>query len=95
LSARYLAYRRIGDDVTAGVAAGALDHPRAHVSYTQLELDEQGFDAVSDLLSATLERLVEIDAEARGRLAGAAPEHRTEAVILHFERSSEGVRPTT
>jgi DNA-binding transcriptional ArsR family regulator len=87
--------RRIGDDLSRGIEAGALDHPRAHVSSTRLALDELGYTAVADLLGATLDRLVEIEAESRGRLAGAPPRHRTEAVIVHFEHPAGREASTT
>jgi hypothetical protein len=70
--------------------AGGFDHPRVHVSWTKLDLDEQGLDDLADLLASTLERTLEIQSESAGRAvqsgrAGTALQ--TELGILHFQRA--------
>ena len=85
---------RLWNDVAEAAKAGGFDHPRAHVSWTALELDEQGFAEVAELLASVVERALEIQAEAAGRRIdhgdGAGPEIRSEIGILHFERAPTG-----
>jgi DNA-binding transcriptional ArsR family regulator len=85
---------RLWSDVAEAAKAGGFDHARAHVSWTALDLDEQGFAEVADLLGSVLERVLEIQAEAAGRRIdqgdGAGPEFRSEVGILHFERAPKG-----
>jgi hypothetical protein len=73
-------------DIPEAARGTGFDHARAHVSYTHLDLDEEGMDAVADLLEDTLERVQEIQAAARERLAGQEPALRTELGVMHFER---------
>jgi DNA-binding transcriptional ArsR family regulator len=79
------------NDVVEAAKSGGLDHPRAHVSWTALDLDEQGLNDLADLLGATLERALDIEAEVAGRRGKAGddegPGLRTELGILHFERA--------
>ena len=64
-----------------------FDHDRAHISWTPLHLDKEGYDAVADLLSDTLERLFEIQAEVKSRVGTVdGNPTSTEVAILHFER---------
>jgi len=85
---------RLWNDVAEAAKAGGFDHPRAHVSWTTLDVDEQGFNELADLLGSVVERALEIQAESAGRRIeqgdGASPELRTEIGILHFERASKG-----
>jgi hypothetical protein len=78
------------DDVSRAIAAGGFDHPRAHVSRAKLELDAEGFEDVVELLGETLDRVLEIHAEALNRIAQAGEGDdetlRTEVGILHFEQ---------
>ena len=66
----------LGRDVAAAAEAGELDDPGTHVSWTELELDRQGYDEVARLLAQMLERAQEIQAESAKRLAGTAAEER-------------------
>jgi DNA-binding transcriptional ArsR family regulator len=82
---------RLWNDVAEAAKAGGFDHPRAHVSWTTVDVDEQGFNELADLLGSVVERAMEIQAESAGRRVeqgdGAAPERRTEIGLLHFERA--------
>ena len=78
--------------VTTKAVRGAVEHfyratARAGVSSTPLELDEQGYGEVTQLLEETLERALEAQTAARKRMGGEvdAP-RRTELAVLHFER---------
>jgi DNA-binding transcriptional ArsR family regulator len=58
---------RIYRDVSGAFERGGFDHARAHVSYTLLDLDDEGIVAVSELLDTTLQRVLEINAECAKR----------------------------
>jgi DNA-binding transcriptional ArsR family regulator len=82
----------IWDHVVESAEANGLDDERAHVSFTPLELDGEGYDEVVGILGETLERLMEAQAAAKSRLAELGDEgdvelRRTEAVMLHFDRA--------
>jgi DNA-binding transcriptional ArsR family regulator len=76
---------------------GGLDHPETHVSWTALDLDQQGYDEVVELLGQTLERVLEIHSEAAGRLVEVPDderqEERTELAIFHYHRPRAGSAP--
>jgi DNA-binding transcriptional ArsR family regulator len=78
----------IWDHLVEAAATAGLDRLDTHVSWTVLELDERGHDEVAALLDATLQRALELHAEAAGRQAdGSEPElDRTELAILHYQR---------
>jgi DNA-binding transcriptional ArsR family regulator len=79
--------RLLGDAMDAARGTG-FDHLQAHVSYTLLELDQAGMDAVAAALGETLERIQAINDEARDRLGDEPAALRTELGILHFERDA-------
>jgi DNA-binding transcriptional ArsR family regulator len=81
--------QRIWNDAAAAARGSGFDHPRVHVSFTWLELDEQGMDEVSELLTETVERALAINAASADRRGGAEPAHPTELAVLHFERAPE------
>lgn len=80
-------------EVVDAARTGGLDHPRAHVSRTPLDLDERGVSDLADLLHGTLERALEIQAESSVRLAqldgDAEPAFRGRLGILFFERTGD------
>jgi DNA-binding transcriptional ArsR family regulator len=82
--------KKIVRDVRAAAASTGLDHPKAHVSWTALDLDREGIDEVAELLAGVVGELLEIQARAAGRRAEAGEGKRaplaTEVAILHFER---------
>jgi DNA-binding transcriptional ArsR family regulator len=85
---------RLWNDVAEAAKVGGFDHPRAHVSWTAVDVDEEGFNELADLLGSVVERALEIQAECAGRRTdrgdGAAPELRTEIGLLHYERAPTG-----
>jgi hypothetical protein len=89
--------KRIVNDIRAAAAGSGLDHPKAHVSWSPLELDREGYDEVADLLGGVLEKLHEIQARAAGRQAEKAGKKATplstEVAIVHFERPRRTRRP--
>jgi DNA-binding transcriptional ArsR family regulator len=83
--------KRIVSDIRAAASTNGLDHPKAHVSWTPLELDRQGLDDVADLLADVLDKLHEIQARVNGRLADGNDGRKaqplpTEVAMVHFER---------
>lgn len=78
---------QILEDVSHAAAAGGFDHPRAHVSYTLLELDQRGYAEVAGILDETLERVIAAREAAQQRVSGnGGTTLRTEVALLHFER---------
>jgi DNA-binding transcriptional ArsR family regulator len=82
--------KRIIKDVRDAAADTGFDHPEAHVSWTALDLDEEGFEEVVELLGETLEEILAIQARVAQRQverrSGHAAEIPTEVAMLHFER---------
>jgi DNA-binding transcriptional ArsR family regulator len=78
--------RTIVDDAVRAVANGGFDEPRAHASRTALDVDDEGYEELVELLAATLDRVTAIQAAAADRAAGAAQDkrRRTEVALLHF-----------
>jgi DNA-binding transcriptional ArsR family regulator len=76
----------IVDDTVRALANGGFDEPRAHASWTAIDVDDQGYDDIVAVLEETLERVVEIQAEAANRASGdgADQRRRTEIALLHF-----------
>ena len=94
LSARRALYGQtlgqIFEHVQAAAGDGGFDHDHAHVTWTALDLDEQGWTEMSELLGSTMERASQISADSMARLAqGDEPGHRTEMALLHFRRAAE------
>jgi DNA-binding transcriptional ArsR family regulator len=82
--------KRITADIRQAAADSGFDHPKAHVSWTTMDLDEQGFDEVATLLRGVIDELLEIQARVTGRQIdkgekkpGPIP---AEVAIMHFER---------
>ncbi len=78
--------RKLVGDAAAAAARTGFDHRQAHLSYTLLDLDEDGMNAVAEVLAQALERVEAIRDEASERLGDAPAPLRTEVGILHFER---------
>jgi DNA-binding transcriptional ArsR family regulator len=80
-------------DARKAVDGEGFDHDKVHVTRTELELDQEGFEAMIELLNQTLDRALEIQGETINRRAAAGPaaadsrpEHRTLLGLLHFHR---------
>jgi DNA-binding transcriptional ArsR family regulator len=85
--------KRIGADVVAAADGNGFDHVQSHVSYTLLDLDEQGMTEVAELLSETLDRAMQIQANSAARRLESDEDSRaTELALLHFERAPQGKR---
>ena len=88
--------KRIVNDIRAAAAGTGLDHPKAHVSWSPLELDREGIDDVAELLGEVLDKLHDIQARANGRQANDKPRKPqrllTEVAMVHFERPKRSRR---
>ncbi len=83
--------QEIWSHLVAASTEGGLDDLQNHVSWTNLEFDEQAYEEMAEQLRATLERAMELQAESVGRLAELPVDeretHRTELAIMHFHRA--------
>ena len=79
--------RRIGAQVRQGFGE-EFGHERTHVSFTRLQVDEQGWNELADLLAGVLEEAIEIEAESAARLMETAGGEQFESklAIMHFGR---------
>jgi DNA-binding transcriptional ArsR family regulator len=94
LSARRALYGQtlgqIFEHVQAAAREGGFDHDHAYVTWTALDLDEQGWEQMSELLTSTLDRASQISADSMARTAGDGEGGvRTEVALLHFRRAEE------
>jgi DNA-binding transcriptional ArsR family regulator len=74
-------------DAREAAEGDGFDHDEVHVTRTELELDDEGFAELAELLNSTLDRALVIQAESAARLAGASGPHRTLMGLLHFHRA--------
>jgi DNA-binding transcriptional ArsR family regulator len=86
---RRLASMTIGQVLQAAadaVAAGGLDRANAHVARVTLELDDEGWEQMSALLTGTLEEAARIQERSNERRSSRAPGvlQPSELAILHF-----------
>jgi DNA-binding transcriptional ArsR family regulator len=81
----------IGHDASAALIAGSIDaRTDSHVSRTPLVIDDKGWTELTELLSETLNRAIEIQEESATRLAEDKTDPiATKLAILHFESPAE------
>jgi DNA-binding transcriptional ArsR family regulator len=75
-------------DASAAVESETFDsRPNRHLSWTNLALDEEGWEAVAELLKGTLDRMLELQADAAARLQDADSDEITSSkvVLMHYE----------
>jgi DNA-binding transcriptional ArsR family regulator len=77
-------------DLVRSGKAGGFEDPKTHFSRTYLDLDEEAYEEIVDLLNSVVDRALELHAEAAPRLAGLPAEdrdtHRTTLALMHFHR---------
>ena len=75
------------DDVEEALDTGTLDELEdRHLSRTPMVVDKKGWEDATELLSGTLDRLIEIQAEANDRLAkGDGKSMLSKVIMLHFK----------
>ena len=88
--------RRIWEDVAAAVEEGGFDDHRTHISWTQLDFDEEGHAKFAEALDAFLASALEIQGDVRNRDAGLSlaereeqTRFRTELAMLYFHRAAD------
>lgn len=79
--------KSVFEDIDEAAAAGTLDELEdRHLSRTPMVVDERAWTEVSTLLAGTLDRVLEIQAEASERLAKSGEEGMLSKVeIMHFK----------
>jgi hypothetical protein len=82
--------KSVFEDVDEAAQSGTLEELEdRHLSRTPMVVDQQGWKDVADLLAETLDRVLEIQAEANERLANGAEESMLSKVaIMHFKSPS-------
>jgi DNA-binding transcriptional ArsR family regulator len=87
--------RKIWEDVGAAAEEGGFDDPRSHISWTNLDLDEEGHEKFAKALEVFVNSALEIQAEVRNRDAGLSEAERsergrfrTELAMLYFRRAA-------
>ena len=82
--------QQIWDHMAEASDNQGYDDPDTHISWTTLDLDDNGYAEVATLIGETLDRALEIQAESAGRLdalpAGERQSRRTELAIAHYDR---------
>jgi DNA-binding transcriptional ArsR family regulator len=73
----------ISASIRRAAAANAFDPPDVHVSSTALELDDEGYAAVCDILDEALQQVMDVQADCAER---GATDRSTQFVLMHFDR---------
>jgi DNA-binding transcriptional ArsR family regulator len=85
---------QVWEDTAAALESGSFDgRPDRHISRTTLLLDEAGWEEVRELLNETLDRVLDIQAEAAARLEGDDEADATigsRVVLMHYEAAQPG-----
>lgn len=76
----------IADHVQKAARSGGFDRDDMHISWTPLELDEEGHSEVVAKLAELLDSLADVRAAAAQRIAAGAPAIRSEVALLHYLR---------
>jgi DNA-binding transcriptional ArsR family regulator len=78
-------FRRIFEEAAAAGAAGGFDDPGAYLSRTVVELDERGWQELSELLTDVLKRAQAIQERSDARRGEDDDARTSEIVLMHFE----------
>jgi DNA-binding transcriptional ArsR family regulator len=81
--------QQVWDDAKSAAKANGFDDNEVHVSRTLLDLDDEGYAEMTQLLSETLEKALEIHAASAGRQTEGEETrtHLTELGVVHFHRA--------
>jgi len=84
--------KSVFEDLEEASKSGTLDEvDDLHLSRTPMVVDKQGWAEVSELLSGTLDRVLEIQAESSARIAdGEEPGILSKVHMLHFKSPESG-----
>jgi DNA-binding transcriptional ArsR family regulator len=78
-------FRRLVEEAAAAGAAGAFDAPGSHLDRMLIELDDQGWLELSDLLTDALRRVQAIQGQSDTRRKAGTNVRVSEIALLHFE----------
>jgi DNA-binding transcriptional ArsR family regulator len=78
-------FRRIFEEAAAAGGAGGFDDPGAYLSRTVVELDESGWQELSELLTDVLKRAQDIQERSDARRGEDHEARTSELVLMHFE----------
>jgi DNA-binding transcriptional ArsR family regulator len=78
----------IAKSVTSAAKINAFDALDVHVSYTPLQVDDQGFADACSVLDEAIQKVLDIQAESVSRAASgdSDTERPTQLVLMHFDR---------
>jgi len=78
--------KSVFDDIEEAVKSGSLDEKEdRHLSRTPMVVDKEGWDQTTALMNETLDKVMDIQAQAQARLAKSGEEGMTTKVeLLHF-----------
>jgi DNA-binding transcriptional ArsR family regulator len=88
-------FRRIVREAALAGEEGAFDAPGSHVDRMLIELDDVGWEELSELLVDVLRRTQEIQGRSDARRADGDPVRTSELAILHFETAESIASPGT
>src|SRR6185312_145245 len=78
-------FRRIFEEAAAAGALGAFDAPGAHVDRMVVELDDAGWQELSELLTDVLRRAQAIQERSDARRGADDHARTSEIALMHFE----------
>jgi DNA-binding transcriptional ArsR family regulator len=83
--------KSVFDDIEEAVKSGSLDEKEdRHLSRTPMVVDKEGWDQTTALMNETLDKVMDIQAQAQARLAKSGEEGMTTKVeLLHFPSPSK------
>ncbi len=86
--------KSVFDDIEEAISTGTLDELEdRHLSRTSMVVDKRAWNETSELLSQTLDRILEIQTEASGRLAESGEDGMlTKVEMMHFKSPDPGAK---
>ena len=86
--------KSVFDDIEEAISSGTLDELEdRHLSRTSMVVDKRGWAETSELLSRTLDRVLEIQTEASARLADSGADGMvTKVEMMHFKSPPASVK---
>jgi DNA-binding transcriptional ArsR family regulator len=86
--------QQIWEETSEALDAGTFDRRTdRHLSRSRLELDEDGWKQVNDLLADTMKKVADIESKSAKRRGGDDGAISTEVVVMHFEASGSTEAP--
>jgi DNA-binding transcriptional ArsR family regulator len=76
--------RSMSEDLSQALLAGTIDEGENHISRTPVVLDAAGYEQLITLLTDTLDRVVELEAESADRLEAGAEQITTTVHLVQF-----------